>query len=373
MVRSEEHVDVAIVGCGPVGMVLAILLGQQGQRVAILEKFPDRYSRPRAVHVDGNTAAVLDACGVGPGFAAISEPVMVYEFRNAEGLVLLRLDNEGQMVGNWPASNMMHQPDLEDLFEARIAELPTVTLTRNAEVLTLEQSDDRVDIGYRHDGMDKSCQARFAVGCDGANSTVRSLLGTTIHDLGFFFDWLILDLILHEEQVFDPPNLQICDPKRPTSVVLGGPGRRRWEFMKLPEETIEELNTEQRAWELLQPWNLTSANATMERHTVYTFQARWAEQWRSGRVLLAGDAAHQMPPFAGQGMCSGIRDAALLAPMLGAVLRGEQAIDSLDGYQTERLPNIEGIIALSMDLGKIICITDPAEAAERDRAMSANI
>ena len=126
-----------------------------------------------------------------------------------------------------------------------------------------------------------------------------------VHDLGFFFDWLIVDVVLHEPRVFDPINLQVCDPARPTTVVSGGPGRRRWEFMRLPHETLDELNDERRAWELLERWDVHPDNATLERHAVYTFNARYAEQWRRGRVLLAGDAAHQMPPFAGQGMCAG--------------------------------------------------------------------
>jgi len=153
--------------------------------------------------------------------------------------------------------------------------------------------------------------------------------------------------------------------------VSGGPGRRRWEFMRLPGEDLAELINEATAWRLLAPWGLTRDNATLERHAVYTFQARWVDEWRRGRLLLAGDAAHQMPPFAGQGMCSGIRDAANLAWKLDLVLR-EQAPESiLDTYASERAIQVRATVEFSIELGKVICVPDPAVAAARDAAMVA--
>src|SRR5205814_10337395 len=132
-----------------------------------------------------------------------------------------------------------------------------------------------------------------------------------------------------------------------------------------------ELNTVATAWRLLAPWEVTPANATLERHTVYRFQARWVDTWRSGRLLLAGDAAHQMPPFAGQGMCSGLRDAANLAWKLDLVLAGTAPAALLDTYPSERIPHVRATIDFSMALGKVICTADPAEAAARDATMIA--
>jgi hypothetical protein len=143
--------------------------------------------------------------------------------------------------------------------------------------------------------------------------------------------------------------------------------------MRLPDETLDELDDEARAWQLLAPWDVHPGNARLERHAVYTFQARYAERWREGRVLLAGDAAHQMPPFAGQGMCAGLRDAANLAWKLGHVLDGHAGDGLLDTYQAERLPSAAQAIELSMELGKVICVPDPAEAARRDEAMAAAV
>jgi hypothetical protein len=143
--------------------------------------------------------------------------------------------------------------------------------------------------------------------------------------------------------------------------------------MRLPTETLEALNQEPRAWQLLAPWDVHPGNSRLERHAVYTFRARYAEQWRADRVLLAGDAAHLTPPFAGQGMCAGIRDAANLAWKLDLVLGGRATESLLDTYQQERLPSVQASIEFAMELGKVICVADPAEAAARDEAMGSAV
>lgn len=366
--------DVAIVGAGPVGLVLATLLGQRGHAVIVLERWPEPYALPRAVHFDHEVGRILQSCGIGDEVRAVSEPAEIYEWRNAAGTTLLRFGRIGLSRSGWPESSMFCQPDAESILDARAHSLPTVDVRRGVEVTTVEQHADHVLVGAA-EGTE--VRARYVVGCDGANSTVRSLAGLPVHDLGFFYDWLIVDVIPDEPRVYDPINLQICDPARPTTAVSGGPGRRRWEFMRLPDEPLDQLNSEARAWELLAPWDVHPGNARLERHAVYTFQARYAEQWRAGRLFLAGDAAHQMPPFAGQGMCSGIRDAANLAWKLDLVLDGhvaDTAIEALfDSYVAERLPSARQAIDFSMELGKVICVPDPAEAAMRDEAMAAAV
>jgi hypothetical protein len=141
--------------------------------------------------------------------------------------------------------------------------------------------------------------------------------------------------------------------------------------MRLPGERIDDLNREDTAWRLLAPWGVSAADATLERHAVYRFQARWVDTWRRGRLLLAGDAAHQMPPFAGQGMCAGVRDAANLAWKLDLVLADRAPGALLETYQSERVPHVQTMINFSMALGKVICVADPAESAARDALMIA--
>ncbi len=367
---TAPDADVVIVGCGPVGLTTAILLGQMERSVIVLERWPEPYPLPRAVHFDHEVARILQSCGIADDLRASIEPAEVYEWRNADGVVLLRFGQVGDGSSGWPAANMFNQPALEALLESRCDELATVEIRRGVEVVGVEQTADQVVV---RGGDGTEVRASFAVGCDGANSSVRSLTELPVEDLGFFYDWLIVDVILDEPRVFDPINLQICDPTRPTTVVSGGPGRRRWEFMRLPDESHDELHEEARAWELLADWDVHPGNATLERQAVYTFNARYAERWRSGRVLIAGDAAHLMPPFAGQGMCSGVRDAANLAWKLDLVLDGSASAGLLDSYQVERLPHVRQAIDFSMELGKVICVPDVDEAAARDEAMSATV
>jgi len=364
------HDDVAIVGYGPVGQTLAILLGQRGWRVAVLEKQPEAYPLPRAVHFDHEVARILQAAGLGRELPRLSEPADVYEWRNAAGETLLRIGSNPVGLSGWPEANMFSQPDLERALDARARSLPGVAVRRGADVVDVRPSPDDVELVAASAG--ERVRARWVVGCDGANSFVRRQIGATVTDLGFFFDWLIVDVVPSEPRVWDPINGQLCDPARPTTIVSGGPGRRRWEFMRLPGEDIAELNTERTAWRLLEPWDLRPENATLERHAVYTFQARWVDRWRTGRILLAGDAAHQMPPFAGQGMCSGIRDAANLAWKLDLVLAGKAADSLLDTYASERIPQVRQAIEFSIELGKVICVADPEQASARDAAMIAS-
>ncbi len=362
--------EVAIVGYGPVGNTLAILLAQLGRRVVVLERWSEPYALPRAVHLDHEVARIFQSCGIGSQLRDVSEPAHIYEWRNAAGTTLLRFGRVGDSASGWPESLMFNQPVLERRLDERARELTGISIRRGVDVTGLDHDGDTVVLRTDDGG---EVRARYVVGCDGANSTVRALAGLPVHDLGFFFDWLIVDVVLDEPRVFDPINVQICDPARPTTAVSGGPGRRRWEFMRLPNESLEELNDEQRAWELLAPWGVHPGNSRVERHAVYTFNAQYATRWRDGAVFVAGDAAHLMPPFAGQGMCAGIRDAANLAWKLDLVLRGLATDALLDTYQQERLPSARQAIEFSMALGKVICVADPDEAAARDEAMVASV
>lgn len=369
--HSKVH-DVAIVGYGPVGQVLALLLGRAGHDVIALERWPQPYHLPRAAHFDHEIARIFQAAGVGEQVNAVVDPVPDhYEWRNPAGQALVRMDWSGNGISGWPTANFFNQPQVEDVLTAAAESLSTVVVRRGCEVTGLQPGDEHVRLTTTSDDGTGEVRARYVVGADGANSFVRSHMATTVTDLGFFYDWLIVDTRPHEQAEWSPKNWQLCDPKRPTTLVSGGPGRRRWEFLRLPHESVEQLSTPEMAWRLLEPWGRTPGNTTIERHTVYTFQARWVDRWREGRLILAGDAAHQMPPFAGQGMCSGLRDALNLAWKLDLVLNGRADPALLDTYTSERSEHVQHAIGMSMALGQVICVLDPDEAAARDARMIA--
>jgi 2-polyprenyl-6-methoxyphenol hydroxylase-like FAD-dependent oxidoreductase len=370
---AEEIVDVALVGYGPVGQLLAILLGQRGWKVRVFERWPAPYPLPRAVHLDHEVARILQGAGVIEALLPRTEAASIYEWRNADGDVLIRIGRDAERsLSGWPESLMFCQPELERILDQRVRSLPSVQVEWGSDVVGVRDAGDDVELDVRrgHDDT-RSFRARFAVGCDGARSFVRGVVDPAWQDLGFAFDWLVVDLVPRESRSWDPMNWQLCDPARPTTVVSGGPGRRRWEFMRLPHETLDELNSEAAAWRLLEPWEIRPDNAQLERHAVYTFRGAWADAWRKGRILLAGDAAHLTPPFVGQGLCSGMRDAANLAWKLDLVLAGRAAEPLLDTYTSERLPHVRALIEFAVSLGRVICVPDPAEAAERDRRMIA--
>ncbi len=382
MIMSDLIYDVAIIGYGPTGQMLSLLLGEKGYRVAVFERWPSHYPMPRAVHYDHEIARIFQGAGIAEALASVVEPGGVYEWRNARGETLLSFDWSEQGVSGWPSSTMFSQPQLEAILDARVKSLPTVAVYHGWEVEHVEQTQDAVQLQIRKQTVTSSgellptedhlsVRGRYFIGADGANSFLRQHMRTSLTDLGFLFDWLVVDILPHEQHAWNPPNVQVCDPARPTTVVSGGKGRRRFEFMRLPGERVEDLNRSETAWQLLTPWDITQQNATLERHALYTFKARWADSWRDGRFLLAGDAAHLMPPFAGQGMCAGVRDAMNLAWKLDLVLSGRAEERLLDTYTSERLPQVQSYIHFSIELGKIICISDPEEASMRDEHMLA--
>ncbi len=244
---------------------------------------------------------------------------------------------------------------------------PTITVRPGYEVTDVRPDGEGANVrAAGPGGTGADVRAQWVIGCDGADSRVRSLAGLDVLDLNYQAQWLIVDVSPAEPVRWSPLNIQVCDPARPTTAVSGGPGRRRFEFMRLPSDRDDDFGTAASAWRLLEPWGLTPANAALERHATYTFAARLVGEWRRGRVLVAGDAAHQMPPFAGQGLCSGLRDAASLAWRLHLVLAGQAPETLLDSYGAERGPQVRAEIDFSVELGKIICVLDPAEAAARD-------
>ncbi|MEN9719023.1 MAG: hypothetical protein RIQ99_1901, partial [Pseudomonadota bacterium] len=311
--------DVLIAGGGPTGVTLALLLARRGVSVIVAEKEADIYPLPRAAHLDHETMRILQEAGVADRVMASSRSTARYDFLNAAGDVLLRFEgNDRTAAGGWPSSNMIHQPSVEAALRAELVNQPAARLQPCWDVQNFVDDGTGVTAHIVTPDGERTLRARYLVGADGARSPVREACGIAFEDLGFEEPWLVVDTIVHDSARLPTANLQICNPERPTTCVLMGEGRHRWEFMIKPGEDPERLSSDASIEELLAPWDVKGA-VELERKAVYTFRARIAEQWRKGRIMLAGDAAHQTPPFAGQGMCSGLRDASNLGWKLAAI------------------------------------------------------
>lgn len=366
--------DVINIGYGPVSEVLALALARQGHKVAIFERWKERYPLPRAVCIDHEVYRMLAGLGLRDQLPAVSHDGPWYRWFNAEWKELLAIDWSAESISGGPEVHFVHQPTLESMFDQAVVGSSNVDINLGWEAIEVKQDSEFAELTVRHvdTGEIKTVLARYIVGADGANSMVRQTMASTSEDLGFEADWLVIDVLPNEGVKLDIPEAaQYCNPERPTTIVPGGlkDGRyfRRWEFMRLPNESVAELEDIEVAWKLLEPW-CRRDQATIVRHKVYTFRSLLADSWRKGRFLIAGDAAHVMPPFMGQGMCAGLRDCWNLAWKIGMVLNGKADSRLLDTYQPERRPHVRDIIEMSMFLGKIICIPDAKKAAERDHA-----
>ncbi len=370
--------DVVIVGAGPVGIFAALLLQERGLTVDIYERWPTFYPLPRACGVDHEIIRQLQGAGFTKDLEPLLDPVIgpdkTYEFLDSQFETLLKIDWNRPGASGWAQMNMFYQPDFELMMLRRLEKAPNVRIHHGRQLVSLEQGSDSVTLEFSETEKPESrchAKARYVIGADGARSTVRDLLSIKHIDLGFGYDWLVVDVLPHQERVWKPYVIQYCNPARPTTLVGSGPGRRRWEFMRLPGETVDELNTAETAWKLLAPWNIVPDNATLERHAVYTFRGSWADQWKKGRVLLAGDAAHLMPPFLGQGLCAGMRDALALSWRLAAVVGEGAPEELLESYGPERREHVVEIIRQAVEIGRLICMVDPTAVATRDAQMKA--
>jgi len=369
-VEDPKVVDVAIVGFGPTGATLASLLGREGLTTVVVEREPEIHTLPRAVHFDHEVMRTFQALGLARKILPITGPVRGYEFRNARGQLLMSIDVQGQIASQgWRPDYMFHQPSLERVLRDAAVGRESVSVRLGRELVGLDEDDRGVTLTLRDvaNGSTRTLRARYVVGCDGSASPTREIAGLEIEDLAFDEPWLVVDATVEgsvAELSLPEMPLQLCDPQRPTTFIpVAGP-YIRWEFMLLPGEG-EEMKD--RVRELVAAWVDPDAIRVI-RSAVYRFHALIGERWRTRRVLLAGDAVHQMPPFLGQGMCAGMRDAANLSWKLGLALRGESDA-LLDTYQQERAPHVRQVIGIAIDMGRIICTLDPQVAAARDAQM----
>ena len=366
--------DVAIVGCGPTGVVLAGLLGLAGHKVHVCDRLSGVHQIPRAIAMDHEILRVLQQLGVLDEVIAHVEPFTPSEYFSVDGQLIRRMTMVAPPYpqGHTP-SVVFTQPPVETILRERVAAMPNVSLALGVAMTGFEQDADGVTLRY-NDGQ--TVRARYAVACDGGGSAMRASLNIGLEDLDFDEPWLVVDVLVNDQGLAKLPktSVQYCEPERPCTLVIGPNNHRRWEISLLPGEDPAEAATPERTWQLLSRW-LTPEDGTLWRQSSYRFHALVAQNWRVGRCFVAGDAAHMQPPFLGQGMCQGVRDAANLAWKLGAVLGGEVSGDAalrlLDSYGIERQAHVRELTQRIKGVGAVICERDPAKARARDARLLA--
>jgi 3-(3-hydroxy-phenyl)propionate hydroxylase len=344
---------VLIAGGGPVGCSLSIALSNLGVDNVVVERDTHVHPLPRAVLIDGELVRALIQLGLGDRLTGLLTPMRRAEYVDADGTVLASTDlTTSRVFGGLDRASLHFQPQLEAMLRDEMLARGGRFLAGTEFIGVDTDASDEVSLLLADGGR---LTGRYLVGCDGASSTVRRSQGIVWDDLGFNQDWLVVDIEVDDRATCGLPDVgrQVCDPVRPTTMISGHDRYYRWEFQLQPGEDPQEMNRPERVWQLLAPW-IDPQRARLVRSAPYCFHAVVAATMRRGRVLLAGDAAHQMPPFQGQGLNSGMRDAVNLAWKLRWVLEGWSGDGLLDTYSSERREHAKALVEQSVETGRLI-------------------
>ena len=354
---SADPIPVVIVGAGPAGVTAATLLGQYGVGCLVLDRWDGVYPQPRAVHLDDEIYRILVRLGIAEQFAAVSRPTRGLQLIDRNHRVFAVFDRAGDHGRHGhPQANMFDQPELEHLLRTNLKDQTTVTLRGNVEVTDVAQDGQgrvRVDFMDRLTGEEESVLATYVLGCDGANSVVRTAIGSTMEDLEFEQRWLVIDVASMVELDQWEGVHQVCDPERAATYMRIGESRYRWEFRLLEGETAADFESIEALQPLIGPWvkGIPCDQLELVRVAEYHFRALLADRWRDRNVFLLGDAAHLTPPFIGQGLCAGVRDSMNLSWKIAGVLSGDLPESVLDTYEVERKPHARAMIRLAKLVG----------------------
>ena len=382
---GDSRNGVIVVGAGPVGCTVALLLADRGIAVTLLERYADPHPLPRAVHLDDEVARILGRVGVVRAFLRRSRPATGLRLLDADHRVMAEFPRDpGSEKNGYPPANMFDQPDLEQLLLDRIADHPLVTLQRGQEVVGIGGIGDgtggplpvvRVQARGAKDGQLQTLTGRYVLACDGANSTIREQLGVAMDDLKFTERWLVVDV--RTDAALDSWGgvEQVCDPARAATFMRVVGDRYRWEFQLRDGEDEADLLRPDALGRLLAPWTGRTDLDGLEvvRSAVYTFRARLARRFRIGPAFLLGDAAHLTPPFIGQGLGAGLRDADNLAWKLAEVLTARAAPGLLDSYEAERRPHARAMIRKAVLVGWAMTGGQDGAAVVRRFALAAAV
>jgi 3-(3-hydroxy-phenyl)propionate hydroxylase len=367
--RHRSDFQVVVIGHGPTGVIAASLLGDRNIRTLAIDRARDVYDKPRAIAIDHEILRLLDNLGAAERVKPYIAPFPASQHFGAKGQLIRRIDMVAKPypLGYTPTM-VFTQPPVEAALRAHAAAYDSVDIELGTELVGFDQSPDHVTLHLRDDGgATRTVTADYMIACDGASSATRQALGIAFEDLVFDEPWLVVDLQINSAALGKLPDTaaQFCDPSRPTSFIIGPGNHRRFEIMLLPGEDPREMEQPAQVWRLLAKW-ITPDDAALWRAASYRFHALVAAEWRRGRIFLAGDAAHQQPPFIGQGMCQGIRDVGNLIWKLDRVLKGQSGAALLDSYGEERSEHVRQLTTRIKAIGQIICERDPVAAEARD-------
>lgn len=349
---TDLMTDVVIAGGGPVGCTLALALSNLGVEVVVVEKASGPHPLPRAIIMDAEIHRALVHQGLASELSPLLTPMRSAEYVDRDGRRLAGEEfGDERVLGGLPRSSVHFQPDLDAMLRSEVVHRGAVLLDR-AEFIGIVDDDSGIGVTLA-DG--RTVRGKWLAACDGASSLVRRSLGIELQDLGFDQDWMVVDVALRDRRSSGLPDAarQICDPERPATMISGHRDMYRWELQLKQEEDPQRMVEPDSVWRLLAPW-ITPAHADLVRAAPYRFHAVVAETMRRGRAFLVGDAAHQMPPFMGQGLNSGMRDAFNLAWKLAWVERGWGDDGLLDTYSSERLGHSRATVEVSVAAGRLI-------------------
>lgn len=375
MTQKTYDADVAIVGYGPTGLIGALTLANKGVSVIALEREPDIYQRARAVTVNDWTMRILQDLGIDERVEKVIDPQRALRWITYDGTEIMRVEHPPSTLGRKPRFYNIYQPAMEaELRRCGDAYGERLQVRYGAEVIGIAQDDDGVTLTSRDraTGQLSTVRARYAIAADGGSSPCRSLLGVDL--LGDTHDvtWVVIDCRVKRWWPDRDFLTFWSDKKRPVVDIALSAGNHRWEIPLTPGETPGDYPTSAEVWPLLQALGVTEADVEIHQHAFYKHHVRMAETWRRGRVFLAGDAAHLMPPWAGAGMQTGMRDAFNLGWKLARVIKGELSESWLDTYEAERRPNAVFYTNLAVALGRVIKQEASAEEIDALHAVPAN-